>query len=82
MIYAAFVRLRLKRTNNGSNALLYLITANFIACTAHLAVDVTATRTNVSMGVVFASNALYICIDLILQVILVSFLTYDSVFYQ
>ena len=79
MIFAAFVRMRLKRTNNGSKALLYLITANFIVCTAHLAVDVTTTQSNRSLGVITASDALYICNDLILQVILVSFLTYDSV---
>ena len=77
MIFAAFVRMRLKRTNNGSKALLYLITANFIACTAHLAVDVTTTQSNASLGVITASDALYICNDLILQVILVNFLTYD-----
>ena len=79
VIYAAFVRMRLKRTNNGSKALLYLITANFIVCTVYLAVDVTKTPTNVSMGVVSASDALYMCNNLILQVILVSFLIYDSV---
>ena len=79
MIFAAFVRMRLKRTNNGSKALLYLITANFIACTAHLAVDVTATQANASLGVMSASDALYMCNDLILQVILVNFLTYDQV---
>ena len=80
VIYVAFVRMRLKRSNNnGSKALLYLITASFIACTAHLAVDVTATQTNASIRKFFASNALYICNDLILQVILVNFLTYDSV---
>ena len=80
MIFATFVRMRLKRQNsNGSKALLYLITANFIACTAHLAVDVTGTQKNPSMGVAFASNALYICNDLILQIILVNFLAYDSI---
>ena len=80
VIYAAFVRMRLKRTNNGSKALLYLITANFIACTAHLAVNVTTSQTNASLGEYFAADALYICNDLILQVILVNFLTYASVF--
>ena len=79
MIFAAFVRMRLKRTNNGSKALLYLITASFIACTASLAVDVSAKQTDASMGVIAATNTLYICNDLILQVILVNFLTYDSV---
>ena len=79
VMYSAFVRIRLKRTNNRSKALLYLITANFIVCTAHLAVDVTAQQTDPSLGVFFASNTLYICNDLILQVILVNFLTYDSV---
>ena len=78
VIYAAFVRMRLKRTNNGSKALLYLITANFIFCTAHLAVNVTTTQTNASLGVISASDALYTCNDLILQIILVNFLTYDS----
>ena len=79
VLYAAFVRIRLKRSNNGSKALLYLITANFIACTAYLAVDVTAQQTNPSLGVISASNALYTCNDLILQIILVNFLTYDSI---
>ena len=77
VIYAAFVRMRLKRTNN-AKALLYLITANFIACTAHLAVNVTTSQTNASLGEYFAVDALYICNDLILQIILVSFRTYDS----
>ena len=79
MIYGTFVSMRLKKTNKGSKALLYLITANFIACTAHLAVDVTTTQSNRSSGVMSASDALYTCNDLILQVILVNFLTYDSV---
>ena len=81
MIFATFVRMRLKRTNNGSKALLYLSTANFIACTASLAVNLNATarQTNASLGVCFASNALYMCNDFILQVILVNFLSYDSV---
>ena len=79
VIYAAFVRMRLKKTNYGPKALLYLITANFIACTAHLVVEAITSRTNASIGVFSASNALYICNDLILQVILVNFLTYDSV---
>ena len=77
MIFAAFVRIRLKRTNKGSKALLYLITANFIACTAYLAVDVAASQLIVTLGVFYASNALYIFIDLIAQVILVNFLIYD-----
>ena len=79
MIFAAFVRMRLKRTNNGSKALLYLITASFLACTAFIAVDVSASQTDASMGVIAASNTLYTCNDLILQVILVNFLTYVSV---
>ena len=79
VIYAAFVRMRLKRTNNGSKALLYLSTANFIACTASLAVDATAHQTNPSTGVIAASNTLYMCNDLILQAILVNFLTYDTI---
>ena len=79
MIFAAFVRMRLKRTNNGSKALLYLITANFIACTAQLAVNVSVSQTDASMGVIAASNTLYTCNDLILHLILVNFLTYNSV---
>ena len=78
MIFAAFVRIRLKR-NNGSKALLYLVTADFIASTAFLAVDVTASQANPSIGVITASNTLYTCIDLISQIILVNFLTYDLV---
>ena len=74
VIFAAFVRMRLKRKNSGSKPLFYLITANFIASTAYLAVDVVATQKNVSVGVVSASDTLYICNDLILQVILVRFL--------
>ena len=80
VIFAAFVRMRLKRTNNGSKTLLYLITANFIVCTAYLAVDVPKSQMNASLEVIFASNALYTCSDLILQIILVNFLTYDSSF--
>jgi hypothetical protein len=79
VIFATFIRIRLK-TNKGSKALLYLITADFIACTAYLAVDVTASQTNASLWVLFASNALYTCVDFISQAILVNFLTYDSVF--
>ena len=78
MIFAAFVRIRLKR-NYGSKALLYLVTADFIASTAFLAVDVTASQTVPPMEVVTASNTLYTCIDLISQIILVNFLTYDLV---
>ena len=59
VIFAAFVRIRLKKTNNESKALHYLITANLIACTAYLAVDVPASQSIVSFGVLFASNALY-----------------------
>jgi hypothetical protein len=79
VIFAAFVRIRLKRTNNGSNALLYLITTNFIACTASLAVDVSARQTTGSLWAYMAANVLYTCIDFISQVILVNFLAYDSV---
>ena len=79
MIFAAFVRIELKRTNNGSKVLLYLITADFIACTAFIAVDVAARQSNVSLGWVCVSNALYVCVDLVSQVTMVNFLTYDSV---
>ena len=78
MIFAAFVKIRLKR-NNGSKALLYLVTADFIVSTAYLAVDVTANEEIESVGVMTASNTLYACIDLISQIILVNFLTYDLV---
>ena len=79
MIFAAFVKIRLKKTNSGSKALLYLIIANFIACTAFIAVDVSASQTNASFGLVFVENVLYMCIDLFSQIILVNFLTtYDS----
>ena len=78
MIFAAFVKIRLKR-NNGSKALLYLITADFIVSTAFLAVDVTASQVITSVWVITASNILYACIDLISQIILVNFLTYDLV---
>ena len=79
VIFAAFVRIRLKRTRGSKAALVYLITANFIVCTAYLVVDVTASQSIVSLGVLFASNALYTCVDFISQVILVKFLTCDSV---
>ena len=80
MIFAAFVRIRLKRTHNGLKAaLFYLITANFIACTAYLAVEVIASQSIVSLGVLSASNALYTFVDFISQVILVKFLTYYSI---
>ena len=78
-IFAAFVRIRLKRIHDGSRAtLLYLITANFIACTAYLAVNVIVSQSTriVSLRVLFASNAIYTCVDFISQVILVNFLTY------
>ena len=76
MIFGAFVRCQLKRTNNASKTLLYLVTANFIVSTAYLAVDVTASQVpaNISMGVITASNTLYACIDFISQIILVNFL--------
>jgi hypothetical protein len=82
MIFAAFIRIRLKRHgapgSNGSKTLLYLVTANFIACTAFLAVcAVTVSQSNAVFGV--APDALYTCVDLISQVILVNLLTYDSV---
>jgi hypothetical protein len=78
VIFAAFVRIHHKR--NGSKAvLLYLVAANFIACTAYLAVDITAYQTK-ALGWLLASNALYSYIDFISQVILVNFLSYgDSV---
>ena len=80
VIYAAFLRILFKRTYHKSKAaLLYLITANFIGCTAYLAVDLIASQSIVSMRVISASNALYTCVDFISQVILVNFLTYDSV---
>ena len=80
MIFAAYVRIQLKRKHNGSKAtVLYLITANFIVCTAYLAVDVIANQANVSLGVLLASNSLYICVDFISQGILVNFFTNDSV---
>ena len=79
VIFATFVRIRLKRINSGSRALLYLITTNFIACTASLAVDVSSKQTTGSLAVNMAANVLYTCIDFISQVILVSFLAYDSV---
>ena len=80
VIFAAFLRIRVKRKHNGSKpALLYLITANFSVCTAYLAVDVIASQVIVPLGVVLASNSLYICVDFISQVILVKFLTNDSV---
>ena len=79
VIFAAFVRIRLNRKNDGSKALLYLVAANFIACTADLAVDVTAGQANASLGLVLASNALFTCVDFISQVILVNLLTYDPV---
>ena len=76
VIFAAFVRIHHKR--NGSKAvLLYLGTANFIACTAYLAVDITAYQTS-AMGWLLASNALYTSIDFISQVILVNFLIYGD----
>ena len=76
MIFAAFLRIRLKRTNSGSKALLFLVTANFIACTAFIAVDVTASQTNASLGLAFAANVIYMIIDLISQTILVNILSY------
>ena len=79
VIFVAFVRIRLGRKNDGSKALLYLVTANFIACTADLAVDVTAGQANASLGLILASNVLFTIVDFISQVILVNFLTYGSV---
>ena len=78
VIFAAFVRIQYKRAHDGSKSvLLSLVTAaNFIACTAYLAVDITAYQTN-TLGWLLASNALYTCVDFISQVILVNFLTYD-----
>ena len=73
VIFATFIRIRLKK-KNGSKALIYLITANFIACTANLALDVTASQSNASLWVLFASSALYTFVDFISQVILVNFL--------
>ena len=78
VIFSAFVRIRLKTTINGSKILLYLVTANFIACTAYLAVDVIANQTVVSSRVILASNALYTCVDFISQLILVNFHTIQS----
>ena len=75
MIFAAFIRIRLKR-NNGSKALLYLVTADFIVSTAFLALDVTASQVSATLLVITASNALYTCTDLISQIILVNFFTY------
>ena len=83
VIFAAFVRTQLKtrRANNRSKTLLYLVTANFIACTAYVVVDVIARQSSVSNDstVSSVSNILYSCINLTSQVILVNFLTYDSV---
>ena len=78
VIFAAFVKIRLKRTAKGRKALLYLVTANFIACTAFLAVcAVTVSQSNAAFGV--APDALYTCVDFISQVILVNLPTYESV---
>ena len=79
MIFAAFVRIQLKRTNNASRALLYLVSANFITSTAYLALDVTASQVITTVAVITASNALYMCIDLISQIILVNFFICNSV---
>ena len=73
VIFAAFIRIRLKRKNNGSKALLYLVTINFIACTAYLALDVSSSQMDISFGLTMASNALHTTIDFISQVILVNF---------
>ena len=72
VIFAAFIRIRLKRKNKGSKVLLYLIITNFIACTAFLAIcAVIVSQPNVTLGE--APEALYTCIDFISQVILVNF---------
>jgi hypothetical protein len=83
VIFAAFVRIQNKRRNTSNGPLpvaraflIYLVSANFFACTAYLAVDITAYRTQ-ALGWILASNALYTCIDFFSQVILVNFLTYD-----
>ena len=79
MIFAAFVRIQYKRRNSNGPLpvakafLVYLVSANFFACTAYLAVDITAYRTQ-ALAWILASNALYTCIDFISQVILVNFL--------
>ena len=77
MIFAAFIRIRLKRRGepgNGSKTLLYLVIANFIACTAYVALDLIVCSTNRSIWDMLASDILYTCIDLISQVTLVSYL--------
>ena len=75
VIFAAFIRIRLKRhrEDNGSRTLLYLVTANFIACTAYLALDLIVCTTNPSIGEELASNTLYTCIDFISQLTLVNY---------
>ena len=71
MIFAAFVRIHHKRDESRA-VLLYLVIANFIACTVYLAVDITAYQTN-ALGWILGSNTLYTCVDFISQVILVNF---------
>ena len=79
VIFAAFVRIQYRRRDSNGPLpvarafLVYLVSANFIACTAYLAVDITAYRTQ-ALGWILASNALYTCVDFISQVILVNFL--------
>ena len=78
VIFAAFAGIQHKRSHNGSKViLLFLVTANFIACTAYLAVDLTSYQKN-TLGWLLASDALYTTVDLISQVILVKFFTYDT----
>ena len=80
VIFAAFVIIQHKRahTNGSRSILFYLVTANFIACTAYLVVDITAYQTN-ALGWLLASDVLYTWVDFISQVILVNFLACDVI---
>ena len=84
VIFAAFlVGIKFKRTNNassGSTALLCLVTADFIACTVYLSVQVIMNQNITPLEMFFVSNALYICVDLISQITMVNVLTYDSTY--
>ena len=83
VIFAAFLGIKFKRTNNassGSTALLCLVTADFIACTVYLSVQVIINQNIIPLEMFFVSNALYICVDLISQITMVNVLTYDSTY--
>jgi len=82
LIFGLYWRIQFKRADRWNSVLLYALTASFILCTAYFIIDIIQVQLIITNNVlqedswstydwlVIASNALYTCIDLISQFIL------------